>query len=369
MAENTALKIGSRDNALGLIRLVLACFVVISHAPELAFGSKEREPLTWAFGTISFGDLAVDGFFIISGYLIGLSYLKEPQLGPYLAKRVARIFPGYVVSYIVCLCIVLPLAGGAALTVMAAPRVIFDWLTIQPPRFIAFEGSHYPALNGPMWSLAYEFRYYVAVVLLGRLQLLPRPSVNFLLFGMFAIADIALRFGLLGDVDANVGFMTAAVVGLPSLMIRLGLMFTAGLCMMHVAKMLPVSSLAQMACLALLLLGLRSPWFVEVNVAIFGGMLIFMVAFSLRGTRLASINRANDVSYGTYLYAWPINKLILWYFPEIGVTVLTVITIALALVAGALSWFAVERPMIRITSEYLTRRRERAMTRSSLRAS
>ncbi|RYD28140.1 MAG: acyltransferase, partial [Lysobacteraceae bacterium] len=76
--------------------------VVLAHTPELIDGNRSRELLTRLFGTISFGELAVNCFFIVSGYLISASYLNSPSAGSYLSKRVARIYPGFIVAFAIC---------------------------------------------------------------------------------------------------------------------------------------------------------------------------------------------------------------------------------------------------------------------------
>src|SRR4051794_9570955 len=100
-----------RNNNIGLLRLLFAGMVVLSHSPELIDGNRSREILTRAFGTLSFGEVGVDGFFIISGYLVTKSYLTSSLLD-FLVKRVARILPAFVVATIVSIAIFGPIANS-----------------------------------------------------------------------------------------------------------------------------------------------------------------------------------------------------------------------------------------------------------------
>jgi peptidoglycan/LPS O-acetylase OafA/YrhL len=156
----------SHNNNFGLLRLCFAFLVIVSHSFELIDGNRSREPLTRLFGTISFGELAVDGFFLLSGYLIVQSFDRSDSMATYLRKRVLRIYPGYIVAYLACLLLVAPFSGAdmSALQGLGGVKAFFHLLKLGMPVLPnAFAGQPYPALNGSMWTIAYEFRCYLVL--------------------------------------------------------------------------------------------------------------------------------------------------------------------------------------------------------------
>jgi len=64
-----------RNNNIDALRLLLAVLVIFSHSYALGLGSEAREPLALATrGQLTLGNLAVDWFFVLSGFLIAQSW-------------------------------------------------------------------------------------------------------------------------------------------------------------------------------------------------------------------------------------------------------------------------------------------------------
>ncbi|MCF8483377.1 MAG: acyltransferase [Rhodospirillum sp.] len=131
------------------IRGVAALFVVMRHTIPLWD--------TQVFRTY----LAVDIFFILSGFVIANAYGRKMDagtlsLGGFFLVRLVRLYPMYVIS--LCLAIPAYLYGltepGAPLSGMEIPVMIGLSLLILPG--IYNPGGLLFPINGPYWSLFYE---------------------------------------------------------------------------------------------------------------------------------------------------------------------------------------------------------------------
>src|SRR3569833_2262835 len=89
-----------RSNNLDIMRLMLAAGVLLSHSYELIDGNRSREPLTRIFRTISLGEFVVDAFFVLSGFVIAMSWDRQPNVRRFMVNRILRIYPGFVVAYL-----------------------------------------------------------------------------------------------------------------------------------------------------------------------------------------------------------------------------------------------------------------------------
>lgn len=94
----------SRDNPLNFIRLVLASLVIIGHVPPVM--GVPTIPLIHELG-----NWAVNGFFVITGFLIAGSRARS-RWWPYLWRRALRIFPAYWVALIVVAFLAAPLVAA-----------------------------------------------------------------------------------------------------------------------------------------------------------------------------------------------------------------------------------------------------------------
>jgi peptidoglycan/LPS O-acetylase OafA/YrhL len=66
--------VDSKLNNFSSLRLLFASAVIFSHSASIVTGNELLEP---HLGKITLGGLSVDGFFIISGYLIRKSFERE----------------------------------------------------------------------------------------------------------------------------------------------------------------------------------------------------------------------------------------------------------------------------------------------------
>src|SRR4051794_17483398 len=103
----------SHKNNIGLLRLVFASLVIIGHSPVMIDGDYRRDPLQRFFANLSFGTLAVDGFFVLSGYLITRSMLSKPLVWNFLARRILRIYPAFILASLLCVFVLVPATGGS----------------------------------------------------------------------------------------------------------------------------------------------------------------------------------------------------------------------------------------------------------------
>jgi peptidoglycan/LPS O-acetylase OafA/YrhL len=135
--------------------------------------------------------VAVDGFFLISGHLIAMSWLADPSLGRFLWRRSLRILPGFAAAVLVSVAVVGPI-GDPGWWSRFRPGPFAAKLAMLSMRGVpdSFPGSHYPAVNAPTWTIRFEFACYLVVAALGRLGLLRRRGA------VLAIAAASLAYSL-----------------------------------------------------------------------------------------------------------------------------------------------------------------------------
>jgi len=84
----------TRNHQFDLLRIFFATLVLLSHAPEITNGNASRELLhRLTHAPMTFGVLGVDGFFVLSGYLIVQSWLGDPEFLTFSANVFYASFP------------------------------------------------------------------------------------------------------------------------------------------------------------------------------------------------------------------------------------------------------------------------------------
>ena len=311
------------------MRILFALLVLLSHSQEIPTGDRATEYLSiLTHRYMTFGDLGVDGFFLLSGFLITKSWLHDPNPMNYLRKRILRIVPGYLVAALLSTLIVGLLVPGESnfFSKLGLPFAKSIVLLGSPSTPVVFPGSYFTIVNGSMWTITYEFFCYLLVMVLGVAGIF-RRSVIWL--ALTAILMVPLFFPLhTAHFAINQIFRLTAV-------------FCVGGCFHLFREYIDFRpAFAIMAGIALGLFQLFAIAHIEAALVVFGGYLMFY--FVQQPSRSIAFP---DVSYGIYLYGWPVESLWIWYHngpPWITFLVSTVICFGL----GWASWHFIERPML-----------------------
>ncbi len=297
-------------------------------------------------GQTTGGTIAVDSFFILSGFLITKSFLGSRSWLDYLLKRVRRIYPGFFVAMLFCMLAIVPLSGAtlAGGRLQQVGQFLLNTLQLKEFNYQhAFETNPWPgAINGSAWSISYEFWCYIGIALLGLIGFLRKPRIMQIAFWL-TIA-IALAFEATGWKPGG-GFL-GKIFGYPPFWARLLPMYLSGAVFFLYRRRIQHRLTWVVAAVAGLAIAARVPLAWSVCFPIAGTYLLLWFAYSPLA-QLAGFARFGDLSYGTYLYAFPVQQVVTRYagssiHPIFLFAVASVITLLLA----ALSWHLVEKPFL-----------------------
>jgi peptidoglycan/LPS O-acetylase OafA/YrhL len=226
-----------------------------------------------------------------------------------------------------------------------------DWLKLAANTLLlkapavpgAFDVLQVHALNGSMWTISYEFRCYILAAVFGFIGLYRRPWLFAVLTGLMLAANLLFAVPQLASVLQLPG-PVGAVVGQPMHMVRLLSAFMTGTCFWLLKPKLGgrYAILAAVVLPAAMFVTAIQP----IVLSLLGGYLLFWLAFECEWSPLRRINAKDDISYGVYLYAFPITQLLIFFWRDIPAPVLILATFLLSLVCGSISWRFVEKPAL-----------------------
>ncbi|MEA9556928.1 acyltransferase [Xanthomonas nasturtii] len=324
-----------QDNFLWL-RIVAAILVIYGHSFHIAPNGAAKEVFVSMGWQIYSGDIAVNMFFVISGFMIAGSFVRQPDLWEFMKARVLRVFPAFFVCLMILAFIVGPLASSLPLGSYFKSSEAFSYVyrnlafssAMQFTLPGVFESGAVNVVNGSLWTLPAEFRMYVFVAIIGSLGIL------------------AQRWALLGFISALMLVGVVAPWGLPLHpdWVRLSGYFASGVLIFAFRDKLSVST-AGMVAIAFATYLCRG---LDVYLYMFAFALCYFCFWCAYAFRLPSIDGWGDPSYAIYLWGWPIQQMFVRLFPGETSTVNFFLSAAVAIGAGYLSWHVIEKPCLKL---------------------
>lgn len=346
-------KCSTRQNNFDCFRFIAALLVIYSHAFVLIKGDYSGEILAeFTNGVYSAGEFAVGVFLILSGFLITQSYLKSKSLQKYLLARVLRIFPAFIVVIFLMVFVLGPLITNLPLKEYFNHSGTFSYLLncglirMQWELPGVFYGNPSVSVNGSLWTIPYEFLFYLVIVILGILKILKKKNLVLIIYLITLVLEWKKNSWIS---DSSIFSTTFTIYNL----IHLGVYFLTGVVIYLYRKDIILHKIcAILAVVALLICWRKS--FCSIPFAIFGGYLLMYFGYHSK-IRFHNFNKFGDFSYGLYIFAFPIQQsLIFWSGNDMSPYVNFAISSILALGCAFLSWNLIEKRAMQLKNSNIT---------------
>ncbi|MBX9846285.1 MAG: acyltransferase [Xanthobacteraceae bacterium] len=325
-------------NNFTFLRLLAALAVVISHAVLFRTGNKADEILS-TVSVYNLGDHAVNVFFVLSGLTVAASLARSQDVLEFLVARLLRIFPALIV------CTALVVALGAAVSdyklaeYFSNPRVLSYFLTTSSLSSASVElpgvfltNPHPSVVNGSLWTLKFELLCYILLALIGRCGLLTKSKFGAVLLTTWLLTGGHLLLHQTGQLNS---FEQAE---------RFWLCFSFGVALFVFRDHIKLSGLIAAGLGLLAVLTAKTGWERIIDPIAAGYSAVWIGSLPLG--RLRDITNRMDLSYGVYIFGWPISQTLIFAVPEISQFAIVTTSVVLAMALASLSWCFVEKPVL-----------------------
>lgn len=338
-------KPGKRYNNFDLIRLLLAVSVAITHIAILSGNNTMA-----GIGLLFSSEVAVDAFFVISGFLIFMSFDSSRTVRAFAFKRVRRILPGYATVIILCAIFLFFVSSKGVSEYYSMDwlkYLFFNLLTLnflQPTLPGVFEHNFWSAVNGALWTIKIEVMFYAVVPLIAWILARTNKMRTLAAIYLFSVLYSLVMVWLAVYYESNL-FMVLEkqLPGQLAFFIAGGwLYYFQDIFRKNAAKIFLFSIFIVAIHLAVAELTLLYP-------AALGAVVLYL-ATVLR--YLGDFGKFGDLSFGVYIWHFPIIQI----FANYGLFEQPYLVMPLLILsifsAAYLSWHLVEKRFLSTSSHY-----------------
>lgn len=325
----------NNKNCFDFLRFFFATNILLAHLCELS-QSKNLEFLY----NFSNSTIAVQGFFIISGFLVAKSFINTPSIKEYFIKRAKRILPAYVVV-ILFATVFMAFFSSYSFSEYFSDFNVYQYLGwnliflnfMHPCLPGLFENNLLCAVNGSLWTLKVEESFYVVLPFIFYLIRKTKKTSAVLvviyfisLLYWFVMADVFNKPVLAKQMP---GYLAYFAVGI-----------FLNLNLKYVLKYRKPFFLTAIMSL-LITYFFNFPINILYPAAL--GIIVIITAYSL--PFFNNFGKYGDFTYGLYIYHFPIIQLFRQYnlFEKYNPILMAFAVILITLFFAVFSWFFVEK--------------------------
>lgn len=338
-----------RDNNFNLIRFVAASLVLVSHSYPLAMGNGFPEPLSNSLST-SWGSIAVDVFFIASGFFIATSFSYKSSLKSFVMARVLRIYPALIVVTLLTVFLLGPiftklsifdyLSNTQTLQYLIKNMTLVSGIEYNLPG--VFEDNPYKqAVNGSLWTLPYEIKMYFLLVVFCSLfthsttRLSTTWPIDKILFISLTVIALVLHLS-----NHSYNFYDGQSL-------KLFTMFFLGSSFYFLQNRIQINSKTGILLITILASSTvnKDAFFYIYTLSL--AYIVFYLAYIPAG-KIREFNKFGDYSYGMYIFAFPVQQMVSACIVGISIWGMIGLSFIFTFLMAYLSWELIEKNALKL---------------------
>lgn len=320
------------------------CYPLTGHTPE---------PLH-QFG-LNLGHIAVDIFFVTSGYLVTGSLVSRKNIIHFFLARFLRIFPGLLIALLFCVFIIgISYSNLTGIDYLSHPRTysfIFTNLNLLSNKLqwdlpgVFLNNPYKVAVNGSLWTLPWEINMYIILFTIGIMLYmkpsLANPSKIWIPLVMIYIISTLLFFlsyyNNPNDFSHKLRFLSTFFAGASLYIFRHYIMISHRIFFIILFMLIYFSNTIQI--------------FFSLYHILIAYLVLYFAFFPYK--KLHQFNQLGDYSYGVYIYAFPVQQAVSNSFPGIAPNRMFLLSSIITLCCAIISWHFIESPLLKLKSRYI----------------